>query len=110
MPTYLTIEVINDDKSQIKVKFNDLATHEDVNGHCGTWSRRDMVRVFHNLDPDYISVTMASESHKWLLNLDGSNGAYPVTSITGADGVKKVVGVDILTIEDLNDELDKLKQ
>lgn len=108
MPTYLTIEVKGVNKSQIKVKFNDLSTHEDVNGHCGTWLRSEMVRVFHNLDPDFITVTMKAETSKWVLNMDGSNGAYPVSSITGEDGVKKVVGVDILTMEQLNDELDKL--
>ena len=102
MATYITIEITTDNK--IRINFNDTQTMPNVNAINATYKRSDLVKIWHYLEPENIAVFMSC-GDSWVLNLTGSDGSYPITSINLNDGNGFVVPTDM---ENLHDLLDKL--
>lgn len=96
MPTYL---VVTSTPSSIKVEFNDLSSHPDINSLDATFKRSELSEIWHNYEPiEHLKLKMNS-GREWSLNLVGGDGIFPVTSING---------VTPANITELHNELNNL--
>lgn len=94
MPIYLTVKILS---NRIEVKFNDIKTMPSVNAESVSFSRNEIIEIWNNLD-GFITIVMIN-GKKWDLNLDGSNGAYPVSSVDIGNG--DVIPTDITHLKEL---------
>lgn len=97
MPTFITITTT---PTLIKVLFNDLQNHEDIQAKGATFKRAELIECWHNDTPvEHLKLIMDT-GREWPINITPNvTGMMPVTSVDG---------VEPTTIEELHTEINKL--
>ena len=80
MATYLTV---TNTATTIDVLFNDLEHLPDIQAKGATFKRSELIEVWHNDEPiEHLKLIMDT-GREWSLNLIGTEGMMPVTSVNG---------------------------
>jgi len=80
MATYLTV---TNTATTIDVLFNDLESLPDIQAKGATFKRSELIEVWHNDEPiEHLKLIMDT-GREWSLNLVGTEGMMPVTSVNG---------------------------